>query len=286
MKGTTKLILGLLIVVLIYLWAEIAKSPATNNLNLYFLNVGQGDAELIQKGDFQILIDGGPDDSVLSEVGKIMPLSDRKIDIIILSHPHADHLVGINEILKRYEVGQIYTSGSITTSNQYLDFLNTVKSKNIPLSVPQIGEKLVVFDTAQLTFLWPGEKFKGMSGDNLNDTSEIIRFCAESHCADFLGDIEVDEQELMFGDLKTKGINYQAELLKISHHGSTNGTNAATLDEINPKFAVIEVGADNKFGHPHAGVIDLLNSRNIQILRTDRDGTIRFSVTSDGFVPN
>ncbi|MFA7243830.1 MAG: MBL fold metallo-hydrolase [Patescibacteria group bacterium] len=286
MRRITKIILGVLIIILIFLWVTIAKSPTTDSLNIYFLNVGQGDAELIQKGDYQILIDGGPDDSILSEIGKIMPITDRRIDIVILTHPHADHLTGINQIIQRYEVGQIYSSGSITTSDQYLNFLNAVTSKNIPMSIPEIGDKISVFGDAELQFLWPGKKYLGISGDNLNNTSEFVRFCEFSHCADFLGDMETDEQAIAYAQLKANNVDYSADLLKISHHGSTNGTNATTLNEINPQVAVIEVGVENKYGHPHAATLDLLNSRNIQDYRTDRDGTIGFSLTPGGISPN
>ena len=284
MKIITKTVFLAAILFLIFIWVEIVKSPSDDGMNLYFLSVGQGDSELIQKGDYQILIDGGPDSSVLSEIGKIMPLSDRKIEEVVLTHPHADHLAGLNEIMKRYEIGKIYSSGSITTSNQYLDFLNTIKEKNIQLIIPNIGEKETLFDGAELNFLWPGDKYKGSSGDNLNNTSEVVQFCFSSHCAIFLGDQETDEQELMLSDLKLKNINYQSELIKISHHGSSNGTNLNTLDEIKPNIAVIEVGADNQFGHPHAATLDLLKSKSIQVLRTDHDGTIKFTFTKDGIV--
>lgn len=282
MKPITKILFLAGIIILTFIFVEIAKSPTSNDINIYFLNVGQGDAELIQKGDYQILIDGGPDGSVLAELGKIMPLTDRKIDEVILTHPHADHLTGLNEVMKRYEVGQIYASGSVTTSNQYLNFLNTVKEKNIPLSIPGVGQEQTLFDNAKMQFLWPGDKYKGISGENLNNTSEVIRFCFESHCAIFLGDLENDEQKLMFAELDKQKINYTANLLKIAHHGSTNGTDQTILDHIKPSFSAIEVGADNQFGHPHAATLDLLKANNIQIFRTDRDGTIRFAVTKEG----
>lgn len=282
MKPITKILFLAGIIILTFIFVEIAKSPTSNDINIYFLNVGQGDAELIQKGDYQILIDGGPDGSVLAELGKIMPLTDRKIDEVILTHPHADHLTGLNEVMKRYEVGQIYTSGSVTTSNQYLNFLNTIKEKNIPLSIPSVGEEKMPFDGAEMQFLWPGDRYKGISGDNLNNTSEVLRFCFESHCAIFMGDQETDEQKLMFAELTKQKIDYTANLLKVAHHGSNNGTDQMTIGSIKASFSVIEVGADNQFGHPHAATLDLLKANNVQIFRTDRDGTIRFTMTKEG----
>lgn len=107
-----KYFLTVLVLLFFFVAAEIAKSPQPDGAEIYFLDVGQGDSELIQKGDFQILIDGGPNDKVLAEIGRIMPLTDRKIDIIILTHPHADHLRGINLLLDRYTIGTISSSAS------------------------------------------------------------------------------------------------------------------------------------------------------------------------------
>ncbi|MFA4995658.1 MAG: MBL fold metallo-hydrolase [Patescibacteria group bacterium] len=295
MKQITKITLGLLIALTIFVWSTVVRSPASNNgCGLYFLNVGQGDAELIQKGDYQILIDGGPDDSILSEIGKVMPLTDRKIETIILTHPHADHLVGLNQIIDRYEIGTIYATGVVHTSNAYLEFLEKTKSKNITMEVPDIGEKLTPFDNGNLEFLWPGKVYaeKSAEENNLNDTSLVGRFCYFNHCALLTGDLETDGQEEMFNFYSSKqseasveksGDNvFQSEILKIAHHGSTNGTNQRILDFVKPKYAVIEVGADNKFGHPHAGTLDLLQKANIRFYRTDQNGTIEINISEEG----
>lgn len=276
MKAATKIILSVLVLLTVFLIVEIVRSPDKDSLQLYFLNVGQGDFELIQKGNYQILIDGGPDDSILTELGKAMPLTDREIEIIILTHPHADHLTGLNQVLERYQVGQIYLSGSTTTSNTYLEFLNSIKSKSISTKIPTVGEKIAPFDNGEMTFLWPGDKYKDRSIENLNNTSEVTKFCYFAECAVFLGDQETDEQKLMYSELDKQNIDYTAQILKIAHHGSTNGTDQTTLDKVKPRYAVIEVGANNKFGHPHAATIDLLNVAGIKTYRTDSDGTVEF----------
>ena len=276
MKWYFKAIFGALILLAIFLIAEIVRSPDKDAAQIYFFSVGQGDSELIQKGDYQILIDGGPDDSVLSELGKAMPLRDRNIEVLILTHPHADHLTGINQVLERYSVGKIYFNGVLYTSNTYLEFLSVVEKSTIVAKSTTVGEKVQVFENGELTFLWPGEKFKGQTMENLNNTSEVVRFCYFSECALFLGDLETDSQKEMFSELDNQKIEYRTPILKIAHHGSTNGTDQNTLDKIKPTYTIISVGADNKFGHPHAATIDLLNKMNIKTYRTDRDGAIQF----------
>jgi len=250
MKTATKVILSILILLAVFLIVEIVRSPDKNSVQIYYFNVGQGDAELIQKGDYQILIDGGPDDTILSELGKAMPLTDRYIEVLILTHPHADHLTGINQVLERYQIGQIYLSGGTTTSNTYLEFLNTVKAKSISTKIPSIDETIKPFEDSKLTFFWPSDKYLDRSVENLNNSSEVVK----------------------------RQINYSASILKISHHGSSNGTDQTALEKIKPEYAVIEVGANNKFGHPHAATLDLLSKAGIKTYRTDRDGTVKFQL--------
>ena len=276
MKLTTKFVLGIMALLVIFLIAEIVKSPDKDSAQIYFFNVGQGDAELIQKGNYQILIDGGPDDKILSELSAVMPITDRTIEVLILTHPHADHLTGVNQVLERYKIEKIYFSGVSHTSSTYLEFLQRIKDKSISSKVPAIGEKISPFENSQLQFLWPGEKYKEKTIENLNNSSEVVKFCYFSECAVFLGDQETDEQKLMFAELDKQKIDYTAQILKIAHHGSTNGTDQTALDKIKPEYAVIEVGADNQFGHPHAAIIEMLNRAGIKTYRTDRDGTVEF----------
>lgn len=298
MKKTTQYILGFLVLITVFVWANLVKSPTAdenrNEVEIYFLNVGQGDSELIQKGDYQILIDGGPNDSVLSEVGAVMPSYDRKIETVVLTHPDADHLTGLRQVLKRYEIGKIYYSNVNNETAGYTDFKNTISEKNISAVVPKIGENFPPFSGATFTFLWPGDQFDGKDAESINNTSEVAKFCYFDHCALFTGDIEIDEQGAMFNyyssrqtegaaekpdDSQSSTSNnniFSSELLKIPHHGSNNGTDQNLLNIVQPKYAVIEVGTDNKYGHPHTPVIDLLQKNNIQYFRTDLNGTIEF----------
>lgn len=288
MKQATKIILSILALTAVFIWFSVAKSPTADvidkNVHIFFFDVGQGDAELIEQGNFEILIDGGPDDKILSQIGEAMPVYDRKIEIVILSHPHADHLVGLNQLIDRYEIGKIYYSGVSYDSAAYKEFLSRIDQKNIPKEIPDIGKNIETFADAQLMFLWPGQKFSGQSEENLNNTSEVFKFCYFENCALFTGDIETDGQKEMFSNCHPeanaeesseenatyrsrsfayaqddKGCGFlQSQILKLPHHGSQNGTDQALLDAISPEYVVIEVGTDNRYGHPHAPVLDLL----------------------------
>ena len=286
MNRWTKYILIALILGAVFVWYNVAKSPtADENINdstIIFCDVGQGDAVIIGKGNYQILVDGGPDDSVLTCLGKHLPVWDRQIEMVILTHPHADHLTGLRAVLSRYEVGEVYYSGVDYDSNGYLEFKNILDTKKIPAKIPKIGDLITTYENATLTFLWPGERYNGQKIENINNTSEVLRFCYFSHCALLTGDIETDAQKEMISTATTLGLGLGAEMLKLPHHGSVNGADQNLLDAVKPVYAIISVGADNKYGHPHAAVIVLLTKNNIRILRTDRDGTIRFNFSETG----
>jgi len=288
MNRWTKYILIALILGAVFVWYNVAKSPTAdenkNDSTIIFCDVGQGDAIIIEKGNYQILIDGGPDDSVLICLGKYLPAWDRQIEKVILTHPHADHLTGLREVANRYEVGEVYYSGVDYDSNGYVEFKQLLSDKKITTNVPKIGDTIQPYENATLTFLWPGDRYQNVTEENLNNTSEAVKFCYFTNCVLLLGDLETDGQAAMFGDAANLNRDFSVSLLKLAHHGSTNGTNQLLLDTIKPKYAIAEVGANNKYGHPHQAVIDLLTQDNIQLSRTDRDGTIKFIFSETGVI--
>jgi len=284
-KTIFKIIFICMFLVLAGLFYNVASSPAgTEEIKVYFFDVGQGDAALIQKGYYQILIDGGPDDKVLSLLGDKMPLGDRTIEKIILTHPHADHLVGINEILKRYQIKTVVGSGVLSDTNQYFEFADELKKQNLNLEAPMIGQRDSDFANEEIEYFWPGDQYIGKKINNLNNSSEVFRFCYFSHCVFFTGDIEEDAQRQMILENKNNLSDFLSEIIKVPHHGSSNGLgDNILLKTVNPKKAVISVGKDNQFGHPHTSALNLLDSSQIMILRTDQDGTIEFKVSKNGF---
>lgn len=267
-----------------FLSIETVKEPKLDTAEVFFLDVGQGDAELIQKGNFQILVDGGPDDKILTRLGEVMPALDREIEIIILTHPDADHSRGLNSVLSRYQVNKIYSTGVLGTTNVYTEFLSLIRDKKISFAVPQIGEVIVPFENSELSFLWPGDKYISTRAEELNNTSEIAKFCYFNHCVLLPGDIETEAQQEMLEHYKQKNQTdiFQSEIYKMPHHGSSNGVNEELIKIVAPKFAVINVGVDNNYGHPHQLTLDVLNNLKIETLRTDKNGTIKFELTKEG----
>lgn len=258
------------------IWSVYFKEP-DNNLHIFILDVGQGDAELIQKGNYQILIDGGPDDSVIAELGKVMPVEDREIEEVILTHPHADHVAGLVDVIERYKVNKIEYSGIEYDSNIYKNFLAKVKNKNIPISTPKIGETESVFDQGKITFLWPGDNAQSYI-DNLNNTSGVFRFDYGNFSALFPGDCEVECWQGII--TSNKNLISNIVFLKVAHHGSRNGSNDENIGIMSPKITAISLARDNKFGFPHKEAINALQKIGADIYRTDLQGTI--NISTDG----
>ncbi len=258
------------------IWSVYFKEP-DKNLHIYILDVGQGDAILLQKGNQQILIDGGPDSSVIAGLGKVMPVEDREIEEIILTHPHADHVSGLVDVLSRYKVNKIWYSGIEYDSNIYRNFLIETKNKSVPLLVPKIGETETIFDQGKITFLWPGENAQSYK-DNLNNTSEVLRLDYGNFSAVFPGDCEVQCWQGIISDNKSLIAN--VVFLKVAHHGSKNGSNDENMGVIKPKIATISLSKDNKFGFPHKEAMDALQKNAADIYRTDLLGAI--DISTDG----
>jgi len=260
------------------IWTAYFKEP-DDNLHIFVLDVGQGDAILLQKENRQILIDGGPDDKVISELGKVMPIEDREIEEVILTHPHADHVTGLVSILERYKVDKIEYSGIDYESNIYKSFLLEAQNKNIPTLTPKIGETELVFDRGKITFLWPGNNAE-IYKNNLNNTSEVFRFDYGNFSALFPGDCEVECWQGIISN--NKNLIGNITFLKVAHHGSKNGTTQEILDLIKPKIAAISLATNNKFGFPHKEAMDILQQIGVDIYRTDTNGIIDISLSADG----
>ncbi len=253
-------------------------------LSVSFLNVGQGDAALVQKDNFQIIIDGGPDDSILSRISDLMPPMDRKIELVVLTHPHADHLIGINQLMDRYEIGEILSTGVISSSSQYIEFLEKIKIKKIPFNVPKIGDRRQFAANASIAFIWPGDQFVSKSTSNLNDTSLVSKICYFDNCVLSLGDLEKNGQQAMLEYYEKVGkIDiFQSEIIKVPHHGSSNALLPRLYEISTPKTVIVMAGKDNQFGHPHQAVIDYFNQASIEILRTDKtDDNVNFILNND-----
>lgn len=253
-------------------------------LRVAVLDVGQGDAILIRTPQEQnILIDGGPGSAVLERLAEQLPFYDRTVDLLILTHPHADHVNGLVDVLRRYTVRRVLYTGALHTSQKYLDFLALIRDRGIPLEIVDAPRDIMLGGGIDLRLLYPLRSFRDESVQELNDTSIVAKLSYGDSSFLFTGDAEaVVERELLERD--TAVLN--ADVLKVGHHGSDSSSTGAFLDAVSPDYAAISVGAGNRYGHPHASTLDKLRRRGVRIFRTDEDGTIVFVTDGKEITPH
>lgn len=271
----TKALVGALAVTAILIWVAVGSLP-DGKLHLVFLDVGQGDAILIQspKGR-QVLIDGGPDPAVLlARLGEQMPFWDRSLDLVILTHPDADHLTGLVSVLERYRVERVIESGYSTDSPTYLRWRELLAEKAIPALEGRAGTQIALDGGAHLTVLHPDGDLVSGTGADANNNSVVTRLVMGQFSALLPGDIEAEvEQRLV-----RSGAELASVVLKAPHHGSDTSSSAAFLEAAAPQVVVISVGRDNPFGHPSPQVLERL--AGFTTLRTDERGSVE--VLTDG----
>jgi competence protein ComEC len=244
------------------------------NLKVSFLNVGEGEAILVQSSGQNILIDGGPGGQmVCQELGKLLPFYERKIDLLILSHPHLDHLNGLIEVMKRYQVGKILASPSSSDLPAYHEFLQLVKEKKIDYFTAISGQSLILSNGAVLDILNPPDTTDINSVSDLDQNSIVIFLTYGQHSFLLTSDIGSQTESLLIHDRLIKN----ADILKIPHHGSGTSSSNLFLKAVDSSVAVISVGANNQFGHPDKDVLARIAESGTKIIyRTDLNGTITF----------
>lgn len=267
------LVLAGLAMAAVFVWLAVFAQAQDSRVKIDFFDVGQGSAILIDApNQNQVLIDGGPSDAILAKLGQALPFYDRKIELLILTHPDSDHLSGLVEVLKRYEVGQILETGIADKSAEYRIWNDLIKNKNIPVVFARAGEVVKIADNLAIEILYPFGKIIGQDfSKNTNATSLVGKIIYGQNSVLFTGDAEEQtEQSLVFS-----GANLKADILVVGHHGSKNSTSEKFLSAVAPKIAVIQVGAKNKYGHPTQEVLDRL--KGVDIFRTDLDKDVNFA---------
>lgn len=248
----------------------------TDNLKVNFINVGEGDCILIEAPNkINILIDGGGTPQGDFDVGSkiVVPYLRRKgineIHLLILTHPHLDHLEGLLPVLKEFKVGMVLDSGLLCDISAYKEFISLIQKKSIPYHKAKAGDNFVFSNNLEIFLLNPLYDSDFYDESDFNNASIVVKLFYKN--ADFLftGDIEVTAEKKL---LVWQNI-LQSDILKVGHHGSITSTNLEFLDKVDPRIAIITVGK-NHFGHPSQKIIERLEDGNIQIYRTDEDGTI------------
>ncbi len=268
------LILPLLILAVVVFVAH-QKSRPDFLLHVNFLDVGQGDSIFIQTSQGnQIMIDGGPSDKVLSELGKKIPFWDRTIDMLILTHPDSDHVSGFIDVLKRYRVEKILMTKVETPTATFEEFKKLANLERAEIIYAHQGQRIwldsaTVFDTY---YPPPGIETQGLSTNNSGIFGKLTFGKTK-----ILLTADVDS---IVEDVVRNQYNIDSDILKVGHHGSKNSTSAEFVAAVSPKIAVIQVGAENNYGHPTKEAVDNLKSSGAEIFRTDLDKLVEF--VSDG----
>jgi competence protein ComEC len=273
-------IAGFLFVLNVLAWQEVFALNSPRYLKVDFLDVGQGDSAFIQTPEnHQILIDGGPDESALQEISSLMPFWDKDLDLVILTHPDADHMQGLLDILQRYKVDYILWSGVKKTTPEYKEWINTLeeqKKMGAKIIIAEAGQEVKLGEVSIYT-LYPLESLEGKDlKSSANNTCIVSRLIYGKNSFIFTGDISAKAEK----ELLKSGENISSDVLKVAHHGSKYSTSDLFLAALEPKIAVISVGAKNTYGHPTSEVLQRLDKFGIKVKRTDINGNVDF--VSDG----
>ncbi|MBI5754844.1 MBL fold metallo-hydrolase [Candidatus Peregrinibacteria bacterium] len=254
-------------------------------LKIHFLDIGQGDSVLIQTPSFhEILIDGGPGNAVLSQLSEVLPFFEKTIDLVVLTHPHADHLMGLLPVIQRYRVKNVLLTGVSYPSEIYDEFLREVREQGITLYFAKADEDFLIGKTVFFDVLYPFTPLLGQKFDNVNNSSIVLRVeyqgISENFRAFFPGDVEKEVEK----KLLENGIEMTADLLKAGHHGSRTSSTEAFLSAVSPQYMAIQSGEGNQFGHPHRETLISASRRGISVFRNDLFGRITFAIGEKGEV--
>jgi competence protein ComEC len=264
-----------LLVVAILVWSVALTSP-DDKLHVSFLDVGQGDAILVQTPNGQdILIDGGPDCQKINlELSKKLPFWDRTIDLVVSTQPQADHITGLVEVLQRYKVKQVLEPGVSYNSSIYQEWLNVVEDKEIEHNIARAGQEIDLGNGVEMEVINPPEGLFEETSHDVDNNGVVLRLTWGKVSFLLTADIREEAEFELIG----QRANLKSTVLKVAHHGSDTSTTSQFLAAVDPDVAVISVGSNNPFGHPSTDVmqrlIDSLGEDNVY--RTDEDGTIEF----------
>jgi len=281
-KLSILLILFLFLVNLI-IWQIIFYLNQDNSLEVTFFDVGQGDAIFIETPyKNQILIDGGPNSMILEKLAQEMPFWDKTIDLIILTHPEADHMTGLLSVLESYDIKRILWNGIVRDTSQYDKWKEMIGEENAEIIIAHSSQEIKI-GKVSLDILYPFQSLEGEEVKDSNDTSIVSRLTFGNNSFLFTGDAtKVSENKM----ISQEGYDLNSDVLKVGHHGSKTSTSAEFLENVLPDIAVISCGEDNSYGHPHEIVLKNLEEFGIKILRTDQDGDIKIISNGNYLITN
>lgn len=243
-------------------------------MTVWVFDVGQGDSIFIDAPDMQVLVDGGPGDVVLEKLSSVLPPWDRSIDVMIATHPHADHVEGLNAVREAYDVGTVYANGEVYDEPPAVAY-----ALHDDVQALSAGQSIDLGNGARLDVVWPVALLEGTASSDPNDGSVVMMLTYGDTTMLLTGDVGIEEE----GRLAASGLLHAVDVLKVGHHGSDTSTSVPFVNMLHPTYAVISVGESNDYGHPSSLVIDRLVRAGTAVLRTDVDGDVR--ITSTGADP-
>lgn len=244
-----------------------------NYLTVHFIDVGQGDSIFVELPNGQTtLIDGGARASKKDLVSYLKDLGVEKIDYLIATHPHEDHIGGLPEIIRNFEIEKVYMPNRTANTAIFEELLLEIKNKGLEINLAKAGHVLIDEGSLKYEILAPNRE----NYEKTNDFSIVSKISYGENSFLFTGDAEKTAEEDMLG----KGYSLASDVLKVGHHGGRTSTIEHFLKKVNPKYGIISLGKDNSYGHPHKETLEKLQNENVEILKTDELGTI--IMISDG----
>lgn len=244
---------------------------ASGQLKVHYINVGQGDGILIEQGTHDMLIDAGTNEDEKLMVDYLSKEGIKHLDYVVGTHPHEDHIGGLDAVIKNFDIGTLYMPQVSTTTATFKDVVTAIKAKNLKITTPHPGDAFKL-GNANCEILAPNSS----KYNDMNDYSIVIKLTYGSNKFLFTG----DAQTLSENEILAKSFDVSADVLKLGHHGSHTSTSTTFLDKVHPKYAIVSCGKDNDYGHPHDITMKKLEKMHIPLYRTDETGTI--ICTSDG----
>ncbi len=251
---------------------------------LWVLSVGQGESVLYQDTSGKsLLFDGGPDDTVLSELGRILPPWHRYIDVVVLSHTHVDHVRGLISVLERYRVGEVWESGALYPGGDMVSWHKLIQEKNIPDHIVFAGIEMTIGNTHILT-MHPMKSMVGVKVPEAHDATVVLQMTIDSEKILLTGDLNEKHEADIMAWCQPPKCSLQSDILQVPHHGSDTGLSPPFLAAVQPQFAFICVGQNNSYHHPRAIILQLLEESHIPYQRTDTQGGVKITFGRGRFV--